>query len=201
MGGMALSTWEEWFTRAAALVVASVPANGVAVFYQSDICVDGRWVDKGHLVTNGAQRHGARLLFHRVVCRKPPGTVTFGRAAWAHLMAFSCGVVPQQGRSWADVLVDGGPSPWTRGMGTLACAEACRFVLQHTATRTVVDPFCGMGTVLAVANELGMDAVGVELSARRARRARALVTPGMTCSRSAAAPARKAQPDAKALTP
>jgi DNA modification methylase len=47
-------------------------------------------------------------------------------------------------------------------------------VLQHTPTRTVVDPFCGHGSVLAVANALGLSAVGVELSPKRAKRARNL---------------------------
>jgi tRNA G10 N-methylase Trm11 len=47
-------------------------------------------------------------------------------------------------------------------------------VLQETPTRTIVDPFCGWGTALAVANALGMDAVGVDLSARMCRRARVL---------------------------
>jgi hypothetical protein len=59
-------------------------------------------------------------------------------------------------------------------LGSVACREACRWVLENTATRTVVDPFCGVGTVLAVANELGMDAVGVELNKKRARKARSL---------------------------
>lgn len=35
----------------------------------------------------------------------------------------------------------------------------------------VCDPFCGSGTVLAAANSLGLDAVGVELSSKRARHA------------------------------
>jgi len=35
----------------------------------------------------------------------------------------------------------------------------------------VIDPFCGQGTVLAVANEMGMDALGVELSRKRCRTA------------------------------
>jgi hypothetical protein len=35
----------------------------------------------------------------------------------------------------------------------------------------VVDPFCGVGTMLAVANGHGLDAIGVELSRRRAARA------------------------------
>jgi tRNA G10 N-methylase Trm11 len=52
--------------------------------------------------------------------------------------------------------------------------DACRFVLNETSTRTIVDPFCGWGTVLAVANARGMDAIGVDLSARMCKRARRL---------------------------
>ena len=63
-------------------------------------------------------------------------------------------------------------------MGVLACRVACRYLLDETESRTVVDPFCGRGTVLAVANALGLDALGVDLSAKRCRRARALVLAG-----------------------
>jgi len=77
-----------------------------------------------------------------------------------------------------DVLPDGGVQPGVKAMGVLACADACRFVLANTSNRTIVDPFCGWGTVLAVANALGLDAIGVDLSARMCRRARRLtVTP------------------------
>jgi tRNA G10 N-methylase Trm11 len=57
-----------------------------------------------------------------------------------------------------------------------ALVATCRFLREHTACRVVVDPFCGHGTVLAVANEFGLDAVGVELSAKRARKARRMTT-------------------------
>jgi tRNA G10 N-methylase Trm11 len=56
-------------------------------------------------------------------------------------------------------------------MGIDACLAACRYVLANTSTRTIVDPFCGHGTVLAAANELGLKAIGVELGRKRARRA------------------------------
>jgi tRNA G10 N-methylase Trm11 len=39
----------------------------------------------------------------------------------------------------------------------------------------VVDPFCGVGTVLAVANAHGLDALGVEKHRKRAEQARALL--------------------------
>jgi tRNA G10 N-methylase Trm11 len=49
--------------------------------------------------------------------------------------------------------------------------------VQHTGCRTVVDPFCGLGTMLAAANARGLDAVGIELCQKRVRRARALTLP------------------------
>jgi len=64
--------------------------------------------------------------------------------------------------------------PWSRAMGVDACRLACRFLVENTSTRVVVDPFCGKGTVLAVANETGLDAIGVELSAKRCSAARTL---------------------------
>ena len=44
----------------------------------------------------------------------------------------------------------------------------------RTATRTVVDPFCGHGTALAVANAFGFHAIGIDTSARQCRAAKAL---------------------------
>jgi tRNA G10 N-methylase Trm11 len=64
--------------------------------------------------------------------------------------------------------------PWSRAMGVEACRVALRFVREETATRLVVDPFCGRGTVLAVANAMGFDALGIDLGAKRCKAARAL---------------------------
>jgi hypothetical protein len=67
---------------------------------------------------------------------------------------------------------------WARAMGRAACDAVASFLVAHTACGTVVDPFCGVGTMLAVANAHGLDAVGVERSRKRAERARALVVQG-----------------------
>ncbi|HXI57666.1 MAG TPA: DNA methyltransferase [Polyangia bacterium] len=166
--------WQRWFQDAATLVMQSVPDEGVAIFFQSDIRHAGLWVDKGALVARAAQHAGMNLLFHKIVCRKPPGTVTFGRASYSHLLAFARTVRATSGQASPDVIADGGFKPGVKAMGVNACLAACRFILAETQTRTVVDPFCGFGTVLAVANALGMAAIGVDLSARMCRRARAL---------------------------
>lgn len=166
--------WRAWFQDAAALVMDSVPDRALAIFFQSDIRRAGLWVDKGALVTAAAERARMRLVAHKIVCRKPPGTVTVGRASYSHLLAFGRGLRPTLRRVTADVLPDAGFMPGPKSMGVAACADACRLILAETDTRIVVDPFCGWGTVLAVANAMGLDAVGVDLSARMCRRARVL---------------------------
>ncbi len=169
--------WAAWFTDTVALACRQVADDAVALFYQTDVKRDGRWVDKGYLVQRGAEAAGSHLLWHKIVCRVPPGAVTMGRPAYAHLLAFSRTLRLSPGRSTADVLPTTGAMTWSRAMGVAACTAAARFVLEQTACRTVVDPFCGLGTMLAVANAHGLDAIGVELSKRRARRARALRLP------------------------
>jgi len=167
--------WREWFSKSAELCCRAVADDAVAIFFQTDVKRDGRWVDKGYLVQRGAETAGSSLLWHKVVCRAPAGTTTFGRPAWAHLQCFSRNLRLEKGQSFADVLPRLGKMTWARAMGVEACVASSRFLLEHTQCRVVVDPFCGLGTALAVANDLGMRAVGVELSRKRAEKARSLV--------------------------
>jgi hypothetical protein len=73
------------------------------------------------------------------------------------------------------VLPEPGAMAWSRAMGTAACQLACRYLRDETSTRTVFDPFCGRGSVLAVASSLGFDVIGVDLSAKRCRATRAML--------------------------
>ncbi len=167
--------WRRWFVEAAELACRAVADEAPAIFFQTDVKREGGWVDKAYLVQQGAERAGAHLLWHKVVCRVPAGIATFGRPAYAHLLCCSRRLRLDPGRSTPDVLPALGEMPWPRAMGSAACDAAVRFLLAETGCRTVVDPFCGLGTMLAVANGAGLDAVGVELSRRRAERAARLV--------------------------
>ena len=73
-----------------------------------------------------------------------------------------------------DVLDDAGLMTWSKAMGVAACVLACRYLRNETQTRLVVDPFCGHGTVLAVANVMGFEGLGVDRSSRQVRAARKL---------------------------
>ncbi len=172
--GLGFAGWRKWFIDTSALICRQLSDEGVAIFYQTDVKLDGRWVDKGFLVSLGAEAAGSSCLWHKVVCRAPAGITTFGRPAYAHLLGFSRGKRLEKGQAFADVLPRLGEMTWARAMGVEACEAVATFLTKHTTARTVVDPFCGLGTMLAVANQHGLDAIGVELSAKRAEKARQL---------------------------
>lgn len=166
--------WRQWFSDTTALICNALAPGAAAIFFQTDVKRAGTWVDKAYLVQRGAEAAGSAQLWHKVVCRAPAGTATFGRPAYAHLLCFSKGLRLEPKHSTADVLPRLGEMTWARAMGVEACVAACRFLAQHAGARVIVDPFCGLGTALAVANALGLDAEGVELSSKRAERARQL---------------------------
>jgi hypothetical protein len=168
-----LEGWRAFFVAAARRVIRWVPAEGITIFFQSDIRVEGALVDKSSLVVRAAEEERASLVWHKIVCRKPPGFLAFGRPGYSHMIAVTRGPIPPMRAPGPEVL-PAGEMPWSRAMGVNACHVACRYLLDNTATRVVVDPFCGRGTVLAVANSLGLDAIGVDVSERRCRAARAM---------------------------
>lgn len=180
---LTLQQWKAWFQNAAKLVLTRCPDDGVAIFFQTDIKVDGTWVDKSYLVQRAAEDTGHELLWHKIVCRVAPGKTTFSRPAYHHMLCFSKSLKADLHKSTADVLPEAGDTTWARGMGLTACTAACKYVINHTSTRTIVDPFCGHGTVLAVANELGLNAIGVELSPKRAKQAEKLAVVGLKLQR------------------
>jgi len=170
--GRPLAEWQAWFVATARLMVETVADEAVAVFFQSDIKRDGTWIDKGALAIRGAEAAGARVLFHKIVCRRPPGSVTGGRPGFTHLIAVSRALRCPDVLPIPDVIVDAGPQLWVRAMGVRAAAHAVRFARDQARAQLIVDPFCGVGTVLAVANALGVSAFGVEKSAKRAEQSR-----------------------------
>ncbi len=171
--GKTLSVWREWFLGAVRLVVDAVPDESAALFFQSDIKRDGTWIDKGAMVIRAAEDAGARVLFHKIVCRRPPGMLTQGRPGFTHLIAVSRAMKCPDILPIPDVITDAGRSLWVRAMGVRAAAHAVRFAQDHVGTKLIFDPFCGVGTIPAVANALGLDALGIELAKKRCEQSRA----------------------------
>jgi len=183
--GLELDAWKTWFIDAARAVLRWVEPSGVALFYQSDIKHHGEWIDKGYLIQRAIELEpNIALIAHKIVCRSPPGTIAIGRPSYSHLIAARKRPPPAPPgqhlklplKPGPDVLPDAGHAPWSRAMGSIACRVAIDFVKECAPdTKVIVDPFCGRGTVLAVANTMDLDAIGIDISAKRCKAARALI--------------------------
>ncbi len=60
---------------------------------------------------------------------------------------------------------------WSRGIGLDCSYVAVMFLKEIGKCHTIVDPFVGQGTVLAMANALGLKGIGIEISRKRCRKA------------------------------
>jgi hypothetical protein len=113
-----------------------------------------------------------------------------GRPGYSHLVCYVknsmeslVGVTPSDGISHRtskfaipDVFYRG-EMMWARGIGIDCCYAGVIFLRDIARAKTIIDPFCGQGTVLAMANALGVGAKGVEISNKRCRKAmRLLIT-------------------------
>lgn len=63
---------------------------------------------------------------------------------------------------------------WPKAIGLDCCYAGVIFLKEIAKSECLLDPFCGQGTTLVMANLLGMRAVGVEISNKRCRKARRL---------------------------
>jgi len=170
---LSLAEWKTWFTNTASLVLSRCSSDGVTVFFQSDITVDGAWVDKAYLVQKAAEARGHALLWHKIACRAPAGTLAAGRPAYSHVLCFAPTLRLRDPKDLrTDVLPSTGEKTWESGMGLDVCRMVARFVQTHTRSHTVVNPFCGEGAMLAAANAEGLSAIGIERSVKRCERAR-----------------------------
>jgi len=168
-----LTEWKQWFVRTAELVLSRCPDAGVTIFYQSDIKHGGVWVDKAYLCQKAAESARSELLWHKIACRAPAGTATFARPSYSHILCFSKSLrITEAMQPAVDVIASVGAKTWERGMGLDTCLTIARFIKAHTNSHTVVNPFCGEGSMLAAANFEGLKAVGIERGPKRADKAR-----------------------------
>jgi hypothetical protein len=167
-----IGAYAEWATRAVELCLRKTKPGGYVIFCNTDRRTDGMWIDKSYLLNRAAARANVPLRWHKIVMRRSdPRTIDHLRPTYSHMMCFSAAGGP--GKATPD-LIPAGQFVYKNATGINATRVAVKFIKDHSPHNVVVDPFVGRGTTLAVANQMGLDAVGVDLSADQVRHARAL---------------------------
>lgn len=169
-----LDEWKKWFEEMALLIFNSTSDNGVSIFYQSDIKQDGIWIDKAFLIQKVAEQLNINLLWHKIICRVPAGNTTFGRPAYSHILCFSKNLKLDYGKSTPDVIPHVGEKVWERGMGVDACVMIANFLKEQVRPEIVINPFCGMGSFVSVAEAFDLEIIGIEKSPKRAKSSEAI---------------------------
>lgn len=164
---MTLADWRLWFTRAVRLCMQAASPDSCSIFYQTDRKHNGTLISKSHLVIRQASTAGVRLLWHKIVLRRDIGSVDLYRPGFTHMMAFSANM--SAGASTADVF-EAGKMIYRNAMGLNAAELAIRFACRK-AEHLIVDPFCGRGSVLATANALGFNSLGIDIDDAQCREA------------------------------
>ncbi len=136
------------------------------------------WVDKTRLCFLGAENtrnNNIKLLWHKIMLRAPIGTVLMAHPGYSHMICFGKGknVFDNISKRPLPDVLDRGDMLYPKAMGINACMLAMIFCKEAGAT-TIVDPFCGKGSVLLAANYVGLDAIGVDISATRCRNAKSM---------------------------
>jgi hypothetical protein len=166
--GWPIDRYERWFRQMALLCLGHVKEDGTCVFYQTDRRHRGRILSKATILVELAGEAGHRLLWHKIVLRKQPGRIDLYRPGYSHLLAFSRRMTP--GQATPDVFEpDDGLHP--NGMNLNATRWVVQYVARQAGRDLLIDPFCGEGTVIALAEHSFSRVVGIDKNARCVARA------------------------------
>lgn len=162
--GAGLKEWEIWFAGALDACLVAAP---VAAFYVTDRKSDGALRSKAALVFDAATRARRSISWHKIALRRAIGRVDLHRPGFSHVIA----VGARSGSATPDVF-ERGRTLYANGTGLVAARVMVEWAAK--SARQIVDPFCGRGTIPAVAVALGFDAVGIDLDERQCEHARQL---------------------------
>ena len=164
--GRTLDEWEGWFRNAVSLCFRA--ASGPVVFYVTDRKSGGRIYSKAGIVLSESATCGAIPAWHKICLRRDVGKTDLHRPTFTHLLAFN----GQPGRASPDV-IQRGEAVYRNGTGIAAARVAVEWIMKQA--ESITDPFCGQGTILAVAEALGIPSTGIDIDETQCEKSRSLV--------------------------
>lgn len=181
--------YKEWFRSIAVLLMQKMAYGSYVIFLQSDVRVVNPstndmicWIDKSFLCSSAAQDAGCTLMWHKLVSLNSDlGKRSAGRPTFSHFLCYRKNIPVEQQSSTAAVasfstshfavpdIFYRGHMLWSKGIGLDCCYVGVKFLKDIALAKCIFDPFVGKGTVASMANALGLDALGIELSNRRCK--------------------------------
>lgn len=158
--GMSMDEWKNWIVKTSKVIERSLADDGIVFFYQTDRRYKGQIIDKKHLIGNVFENSGYKLVLSKIVLKQKPNTTNLFRPTYTNLFAFSKKI--KTSKPTPDV-IECGKMLYKNAMGFNAVKCCIDYLNAKKVDGVIVDPFCGMGSVLKISNELGFDAIGVDI--------------------------------------
>jgi len=180
--GMEVHEWKSWFVDACCLILSKLDENECAIFIQTDVKFKQdeqfEWIDKSYLCNKACEQSACTtLVWHKVVAfnsdidNKHKKYIYYGKlAGYSHLLCYRKNI-KHHTETFPDIIFRG-DQIWEKGSGFNACMMVIQYVKHfNNCCKCIIDPFCGKGSVLAVANFLGLDSFGIEIKPALSRKA------------------------------
>lgn len=177
--GLDIKAWEAWFIQAATRCFEFVEGtNNPVIFYQTDRKHGGEWHSKAGLLIGLAKDIGIPLIWHKICLVNKPGGINLFRPSYSHLLCFSHSNPLRSrcenrsvGKATPDVL-ETGHKLYKNGMGIQAAKVALDYLSTHS--ETLIDPFCGVGTLLSLAqfeySDTIKNIIGIDIDPEQVKR-------------------------------
>lgn len=164
-----IKEYEAFFRKAARACFSSMNDEGYCIFLQTDRKHHG-WVDKGYWITDEGRNLGFHTVWKKIALTKEVGKADLFRPTYSTMLCFT--KEAKVGKLLPDVIYSGDKT-YTHAFG-VESVSLCVDYVKSQGVKKIVDPFCGSGTTLAVANKMGLDAIGVDISKEACEMARKL---------------------------
>jgi hypothetical protein len=201
--GYMVEEYKKWFSDTIYELMMRLKIGNCIVLLQSDtrMMTNKReayeWVDKSFLASEAAARSDCTLIWHKLVLlSKDMNNRSTGRPCYSHLLCYvknsslihetrpeGLVTIEEASKHYysyrpgdfaiPDVFYRG-EMFWTRGIGADCCYAGLIFLKEIVKCDEIIDPFCGCGTVLAMANFLDMHSLGIDISPARCKKSRKL---------------------------
>jgi len=150
--------WIDWFINVATNLMKK--SETYSIFYQTDRKIKGTLMSKTSLLFDAAKKAGVRLLWHKIVLKVKVGKINLYRPGYTHLLCFS--KEKDSGKATPDV-IECGKMFYKNSIGDNVLKFIFSYLKKDKDIKTIVDPFCGQGSILCSAKENGYNVTGVEI--------------------------------------
>jgi len=142
--------------------------DGIIFFYQTDRRYKGQIIDKKSIISNHFLNVGKyNNVFSKIILTHTPHTINFYRPTYSNLFAFS---KKQTSYNKQPDVIMSGKKIYKNAMGYNAITLCIDYLKKKDIKGTIIDPFCGKGSVLKIANDFGYNAIGVDIEPQHVKK-------------------------------